>query len=248
MRLLESPLMKQPYALASATVLAAVVLAGRAAPRAAGGLLGRIDHLVYATPDLKMGIDTAEQLFGVRASQGGQHPGEGTRNALIALGPTSYFEIIGPDPEQPKPERPRLFGIDEIKAPRLTTWVAKGTDLEKFASDAAAHGVKLGPVIPGSRKRPDGVVLSWRYTDPRVILADRLVPYFIDWGTSPHPSVTATKGVTLLSLRAEHPDADRVQGMLRQLGLDLTVSRGPKPALIATFDSPKVQVQLRTDN
>ena len=237
----------KPYGLACTVILTAWVFAVEATPRAAGGLLGRIDHLVYATPDLKMGIDTAAQLFGVRASQGGQHPGEGTRNALIALGPTSYFEIIGPDPEQPKPERPRRFGIDEIKAPRLTTWVAKGTDLEKFASDAAAHGLKLGPVIPGSRKRPDGVVLSWRYTDPRVVLADRLVPYFIDWGTSPHPSATATKGVTLLSLRAEHPDADRVQGMLRQLELELAVGRGPKPALIATFDCPKGRVELRTE-
>ena len=131
-------------------------------------LLDRLDHLVYATPDLAVGIDTAERLFGVRASPGGQHPGEGTRNALIALGPTSYFEIIGPDPEQPKPKRARRFGIDEIRAPRLTTWVAKGADLEKFASDAAARGVNLGAVISGSRKRPDGVVLSWRYTDPRV--------------------------------------------------------------------------------
>ena len=45
-----------------------------------------------------------------------------------------------------------------------------------FAADAKAHGVDLGPVIPGSRKRPDGVVLSWTYTDPQVVLADRLIP------------------------------------------------------------------------
>src|SRR6266853_357152 len=193
----------KPYGLACTAVLAAWVFAVEATPRAAGGLLGRIDHLVYATPDLQTGIDTAAQLFGVRASQGGQHPGEGTRNALIALGPTSYFEIIGPDPEQPKPERGRRFRIDEITAPRLTTWVAKGSDLDRFASRAAAQGVNLGAVISGSRKRPDGVVLKWRYTDPRTVLADRLIPYFIDWGSSPHPSATATKGVSLLSLRAE---------------------------------------------
>ena len=225
-------------------LLTAALLMAAPRPRAADGLLAQIDHLVYATPDLAVGIETAEQLFGVRATPGGQHPGLGTRNALIALGPASYLEIIGPDRDQPAPKGRRRFGIDDLKAPRLLTWVAKGKSLEKFTVEAKADGVDLGAVIPGSRKRPDGVVLSWRYTDPQTVLADRLVPYFIDWGTSPHPSATAAKGVTLLSLRAEHPDADRVQRMLRQLGLDLAVTKGSRPALIATFDGPKGRVQL----
>jgi hypothetical protein len=72
------------------------------------------------------------------------------------------------------------------------------------------------------------------------------VPYFIDWGASPHPSATAAKGVTLVSLRAEHPDAGRVQAVLKQLGLELTVTKGPKPSLIATFNSPKGQVVLKS--
>jgi Glyoxalase-like domain len=231
----------------AAGALFALLLVAQPAPRATEGVLNQVDHLVYATPDLQLGIDTADKLFGVKASPGGQHPGMGTRNALIALGPASYLEIIGPDPRQPRPAGPRRFGIDDLKAPRLLTWVAKGRSLETFAAGAKAHGVDLGPVIPGSRKRPDGVVLSWTYTDPQTVLADRLVPYLIDWGTSPHPSATATKGVTLLSLRAEHPDAEDVQKMLHVLGLDLAVTRGPKPALVATFDSPKGKVQLRSD-
>jgi len=181
----------------------------------------------------------------VRATPGGQHPGQGTRNALISLGPAAYLEIIGPDPDQPRPAGGRRFGIDDLKAPRLLTWVAKGKSLDKFAADAKARGIDLGSVIPGSRKRPDGVVLSWTYTDPRTVLADRLVPYFIDWGASPHPSATAAKGVTLVSLRAEHPDAEKVQSMLKQLGLDLTVTRAAKPSLVATFNSPKGHVELR---
>jgi hypothetical protein len=226
---------------------AAVLLLATATLRGADGVLARVDHLVYATPDLQLGIDTAEKLFGVKATPGGQHPGLGTRNALIALGPATYFEIIGPDPAQPRPAGGRRFGIDELKAPRLLTWVAKGKSLDAFAADVKARGVDVGAVIPGSRQRPDGVVLSWRYTDPRTILADRLIPYFIDWGSSPHPSATAAKGVTLRSLRAEHPDVDRVQHMLTVLGLDLAVTHGPKPALIAMFDSPKGMVQLRSD-
>ena len=217
-----------------------------AAPRAAENVLAQVDHLVYTVPNVQGGIEAAEKLFGVRATPGGQHPGLGTRNALIALGPQSYLEIIGPDPEQPKPAGPRRFGIDDLKAPHLMTWVAKGTSLDKFDADAKAHGIDLGAVIPGSRKRPDGVVLKWTYTDPQVVLADRLIPYFIDWGSSPHPSATAAKGVTLTGLRAEHPDAERVQKMLKQLGLELSVTRGPKPSLIATFDSPKGKVELKS--
>jgi hypothetical protein len=225
------------------------LLAVAPSPRAADNsarVLAQIDHLVYATPDLTLGVETAEKLFGVRATPGGQHPGEGTRNALIALGPTSYFEIIGPDPEQPRPEGGRRFRIDEIAAPRLTTWVAKGTDLERFARRAAAQGINLGGVISGSRTRPDGTRLAWRYTDPRTILMDRLIPYFIDWGTSPHPSQTAPRGVTLLGLRAEHPDAAHVEEILKALGLDVAVTSGSKPALIATFESPKGRVELRS--
>ena len=210
-----------------------------------GAWLSTIDHLVYATSDLKRGVDAIEEMLGVRATPGGQHLGLGTRNALVALGPASYLEIIGPDPGQPRPAGPRRFGLDDLKAPTLLTWVAKGTALEAFADRVRRGGVPLGAVISGSRQRPDGVVLSWRYTDPNAVIADRLIPYFIDWGNSPHPSATAAKGASLVALIAEHPDAERVRAMLGHLGLGLPVQPGPKPALIATIDSPKGRVTFR---
>jgi hypothetical protein len=229
------------------TCLVAVVTLSVEAGAQRGGdeVLAKVDHLVYATPDLDLGVKTIEGLLGVRATAGGQHPGLGTRNALIALGPSTYLEIIGPDPDQPRLATARRFGIDDLKAPQIVGWVAKGIELEQVVSNARKAGVGLGAVIAGSRKRPDGMVLSWRYTDPAVVLEHRLIPYFIDWGTSPHPSTTAPRGATLVAFRAEHPDAERVQGMLRQLGLNLIVRTGARPALIAIIDSPKGRVELR---
>ena len=212
---------------------------------ASNTLLALVDHLVLATPDLQRGIDVIEQQLGVKATPGGQHPGLGTRNALVALGPTSYLEIIGPDPDQPKPAGPRRFGIDDLKAPRIVRWVVKSSELEAVSARAARSNVTLGVVMPGSRRRPDGVVLSWRYTDPNTVAADGLVPFFIDWGASPHPALTAARGASLVQLRAEHPDLERVQRMLDRLGLDLRITRGFPPAIIATIDSPHGRVELR---
>jgi len=208
-------------------------------------LLARVDHLVYATTDLNRGVDEIEKLLGVRATPGGHHPGRGTRNALISLGPTAYLEIIAPDPEQPNPKTPRPFGIDELKKSRLVAWAAKGVDLERLRDEAKRKGAPLGEVLSGSRRRPDGVLLSWRYTDPQAVLADGIVPFFIDWGESPHPARTAAQGASLIALRAEHPDAQHTQRLLREIGLDLPVQSGATPALVALIDSPRGRVELR---
>ena len=237
--------MKRTWIAAFGAMVCLVSRSESGEPEKTADPVSRVDHLVYATPDLRVGIDAVEKLLGIRATPGGQHPGAGTRNALVALGPASYLEIIGPDPEQPRPPGPRRFGIDSLKAPRLAAWAARGQDLERLVADAARNGVKLGAVGSGSRKRPDGVVLSWRFTSPATVLGDGIVPFFIDWGKTPHPAQAAAAGATLVALSAEHPDARSVGEMLRKLGLDLRVTSAPSPALIAEVDCPKGRVELR---
>lgn len=215
------------------------------AKRKPPNMLSRVDHLVYATTDLDRGIKEIEQLLGVRATPGGQHPGRGTRNALIALGPTSYLEIIAPDPQQPPPKQPRSFGIDKLEQPGLVAWAIKANDLSQFRNEAVRSGVPYGEVMSGSRRRPDGVQLSWQFTDPSVQIGDGLVPFLIDWGQSPHPAGTAAKGATLVALQAEHPNPEPIRKMLRALALDVEVKAGPNVALIATIECPRGRVTLR---
>ena len=207
--------------------------------------LAKVDHLVYASPDLAAGVEIVERLLGVKAIPGGQHPGGGTRNALIRLGDQTYLEIIGPDPEQPKPPGPRRFGIDELRSPRLVTWAAKGSDLEAIVQKAKSNRVELGQVQAGSRRRPDGVLLAWRLTVSPSLTADGIIPFFIDWGKTPHPAEALPKGCVLVALRAEHPDANRIQGEISALGLNIPMRTGSPPALIATIRTPKGDVELR---
>jgi hypothetical protein len=82
-------------------------------------------------------------------------------------------------------------------------------------------------------------------TEPANDMHDGVIPFFIDWGASPHPSQTSAQGAMLTELRAEHPDCERVQRSLRMLGLHMAVTPGPRPALIAIVDGRHGHVELR---
>jgi len=208
-------------------------------------MLSRVDHLVYATPNLKEGIAEVESLLGIRPTPGGRHPGFGTRNALLALGDRCYLEIIGPDPERDHPGLPEVFGIAQLTASRLVTWAANSESLEGLADAEVAEGIHIGALSAGSRQTPEGVVLSWRFTDPLTVIADGLVPFFIDWGNTSHPASTAAQGARLVDLRAEHPDAVGVSRIFGVLGLNLKASQAPNPSLVAWIQSPRGEVELR---
>lgn len=200
---------------------------------------------MYATPDLNASVDHLEQVLGVRAMYGGHHWGRGTHNALLSLGPAMYLEILAPDPGQPEPDVPRWLGLDDVTAPRFVTWAAKASDLQTLVDRAAQSNIPLGAVQQGSRKRPDGVELAWWLTVSDGLVADGLVPFFIDWGTSPHPATSAAQGLELVGLRAEHPDANSIRRMFELLDLVIPVLDGRSPALIATIKTPHGIVELR---
>ena len=180
---------------------------------------------MYAAGGLDRAVAEIERPLGVRASSGGRHPTWATRNAMAALGQRCYLEIITAIPDHTLSSGERPFRLDRRGPSRLVGWAANGSGLEELRDAAAEHGVVLGTVLSGDRRRADGTVLRWTLTDLRCVVADGIVPFFIDWGGSPHPAPVASQGATLVGLRAEHPDVDRVREMLRELALDLPVAR-----------------------
>jgi hypothetical protein len=214
-------------------------------PSVADNVLPPIDHLVWGGLDLEQEIERIEALTGVRAMLGGRHPGEGTRNALIRLGPISYLELIAPDPDQQPAPGPRWFGLDTLTAPRLVAWAVRSADLDRQTARARTSGVPLGEVRIGRRELSNGHVLAWRLTYPLGRDAVELVPFLIDWDDGPHPADATPRGVRLIDMKAEHPDPAVILDQLRRLGLDLRVLSGPVPALIATLDTPRGRIELR---
>lgn len=203
-----------------------------------------VDHLVLATPDLEEGIARMRDVLGVEPVAGGHHPVYGTRNALVSLGEACYLEIIGPDNKVLDTEEVKVFGIHELEEARLVTWAAKGDELEDLVDEARRDMIDFGAVTLGSRRQPDGRELTWNFTDPLAARNGGVLPFFIDWGDTPHPAGSLPRACELVSIRLFHPHPGEVRRRLGAVGLDLPVEPAGQPRVAATIRCPKGDVEL----
>ena len=224
---------------------AAAAVAAQRITAAATQVPKLLDHILLGCSDLDHGIAFVEEHTGVRAEFGGVHPGNGTQNALLSLGQNRYLEIIAPDPKQPASADTRdLRRLTDD--PVLVGWAAHRADIDAFAARLKKQGLAIEGPVPGSRKRPDGRVLTWKVMrlkdDPT-----QLLPFFIEWSAdSIHPSVDSPQGCRLLRFQAFAPDVDAraVSGQIKLLGLDLPLAEGKHSLLVATIAGPKGQLEL----
>lgn len=201
-----------------------------------------LDHILLGVDDLDRGIAWVEKRTGVRAVFGGVHPGRGTRNALLSLGPRRYLEIIAPDPQQaPAGPAQELTAMHE---PQLFNWAVHTNDIAAAAKRAVAAGFAIDGPTDGSRARPDGKLLRWkacRLKDNR----GGLLPFFIEWDReSVHPAADAPAGCVLKRFFLESPAAQELIQACQSLGVAVRVERGEKPFLRAIITSAKGQIEL----
>jgi hypothetical protein len=226
---------------------AVAALAGSASVWAAPGsqVPSLLDHILLGCDDLDRGIDFVYQRTGVRAAFGGVHPGAGTQNALLSLGENRYLEIIAPDPKQPDAADTRnLRSLDDD--PAVVGWAAHHASLDALAARIKNEGFAIEGPLPGSRKRPDGRVLTWKVIrlqeDPT-----QLLPFFIEWSAdSVHPSIDSPHGCQLFRFEAFAPyeDSKVISAQIKALGLDLPLAPGKKSFLAATIIGPKGELKV----
>lgn len=204
-----------------------------------------IDHLVYAAPDLQAESDRLTNQLGVSVTPGGSHPGRGTANALISLGVNQYLEIIGPDPKL-SPPKGAGAKIAELSKPEILTFAVQDNQLESIEARAKTLGLKTSGIRPGSRRTDAGELLQWRTLG---IAAGKeyggLIPFFIDWGDTPHPSATSEQGAHLVGMVVEHPEPARLRKLYRELGVNVPVRYGKQPSILAVIEKGENKVMLR---
>jgi hypothetical protein len=200
-----------------------------------------VDHVMVGVSDLDRGIAEMERLTGVRAVQGGAHPGRGTRNALMSLGKRTYLEIIAPDPAQHVKSADAAM-LRTLKRPTVVGWAVSGDDAQELRRRPAAGGLALTPWQPGSRVMPDGRVLKWR-TFGYARDSDPDLPFFIAWSDPRlHPSRTSPGGCRLKSLTLQDSNAAKLRRAIAPLGIDVRVVRAPRERMRLILRCPKGQV------
>ena len=200
-----------------------------------------LDHLLLGCSDLNAGIAFVEKHTGVRPAMGGVHPGRGTRNALLALGPLHYLEVIAPDPAQsevPKVRAELPAMLKKLASPTLVDWAVHTSEIVGVAERWKKAGVAFSGPTPGSRARPDGKMLHWQTLN---VANDRdgLIPFFIQWGAdTEHPSVDAPSGCRLESFAVVSPDSSALAAEFQTLGISVEVASGKPSCLRAKIVGP----------
>jgi len=204
-----------------------------------------VDHIIVSVGNLKDGSRQFQEMTGVEPVFGGLHPGRGTQNVLVALGPRTYLEILGPQTGVDLPESVKaLLALDDLTP---TGFAVSTTDMPETVARLQEHGYVASDPASGSRSLPDGGTLAWTtmgITTPAMEAA----PFFIQWGAnSPHPATTSPGGCTLESLTVLSQQRAVLDRLFRALGLDVVAEdgAGPDPEYQILLDCPKGTVLLK---
>lgn len=200
-----------------------------------------LDHIILSAPTLTSGIAAFRRLTGVPPQRGGQHPGRGTENALVSLGPGHYLEILAP---LVAPTGTSAGATADTTTLQLDGWAVHTHTLDQLLRRVRAAGFPTAEPSPGSRRTPDNTLLAWRTaaaTGPGLDLA----PFFIEWGAgTAHPSTTSPGGCRLASWTVIAPDITRLSAFFKAAGYTPALRIGKAPGLQLVLDCPSGRVSF----
>ena len=205
-----------------------------------------LDHVGLGVSDTEQGARQIERLTGVEISLRDPEPGQWYWSGAVALGRDSFLEIIGPNPAWRgfNPIRQHLKGL---KKPELLFWYVETGDFDRFAKAAKECGA---PVERIERINTEDDPAYSRYV--RGIIGPGFIsqrPNVIEWQRR-HFEHGSEGSCRLTDLRLTHPQAGRLNAVFEELGIAVSVQKGPssigisleKPAGEVSFDNPGMDI------
>ena len=205
----------------------------------------RLDHVLLAVADLDNAAARLLEEHGLDSAFGGEHA-LGTANRIVPLG-DAYVELIGVTDRAVAEANP--FGSAVLSS------IGNGDGLLGWAvatDDIALTAKWIGSqVLRASRVRPDGVELRWRMAGIEGSMADRSLPFFIQWDIDPedHPSRMRVdhrvdvKGINEIEIVGS---ATKVRNRVHGESLPIRVVRGDVSGPVAvTIAASEGEIVLR---
>ena len=179
-----------------------------------------IDHVLLPVADLELGARLLGEKAGLRALPGGRHATGGTANYIVPLG-RQYLELIAVvDEKAAVDSRLGARVMQAVKRGKtFVAWALRTTDLDAMRAKLLDAGWELPDIAAGSRRRPDGQVLSWRTQDIALGSEPSAIPFVVERQVPDglHPGEAAAdhkQGATSIRrvvLGARNPDRVRSQ-------------------------------------
>jgi hypothetical protein len=148
----------------------------------------RLDHISYAagSEGLASTVQRLGSALGASFRDGGIHPRFGTRNFVLPLLNGVYLEAVEPL-DHPAADKAPFGRAVKARSEAGGGWLAWVVAVD----DITIVEARLGrSAVPGHRRRPDGVELTWQQIGVLDMLDDPALPFFTQWEIDPahHPS------------------------------------------------------------
>lgn len=195
-----------------------------------------LDHVGLWCTELEASAKRFEDLTGIASVTGGRHHGQGTWNRLAGAGEGLYVELLARDPAQSVrgPLAEAAEGLPDL-APCLIAY--RADDLEGLATRALKAGFTTPGPFAMQRQNAAGETLAWRILFVRH-RDHPLLPFFIDWQDTPHPSQALGSGVSVSDIWLETRVPDPLARSLEGLGVKIATRYGEDNRLHMTLEGP----------
>ncbi len=209
-----------------------------------------IDHIIWACADLEQGSRQFEKLSGVRPRFGGVHANGATQNALVALGPRCYLEILAPVRPPTAADDAWVQTLHTASEPRVLTYCLRsGSSLQDLAGIAAGLGWPNATVANNGRTTPAGIALRWQWLAPASKSFGWAFPFFIDWLDSVHPARSLSteipdRTIELQRFAVGHPDAIGLADALGHFGASIPTYTADEGCFELELSTPQGIVAL----